>query len=510
MNLFRVAGVAAAVLGMSALAVSTEPMFIGYLDSDMAKVSHVDLAKYTHINIAFGIPDADGSITLPADIPLATTVKAIQDKKVKALLSVGGWTGSKDFSDIVKDTAKSKKFIASMVDVVKTAGLDGIDIDWEYPGKVGNKCNVVDAANDSDNYLVFLGKLKDAFTANFGAGKKLITMAVAVTPFMANDKPMTDVSAFAEHVDFANIMLYDINGVWNDVTGPNAPLDSPADKGGISFKSGIDAWIDAKWPANQLTAGVAFYGRTMVAKGDMSKDPKNQYQPQTKVVTKGDEDDAPWEDKCAGTTSLSGVWKWNKLRKQHVLTAPDTAGAGWTRYWDDVSQTPWLFNTANSNFISYDDPKSLEIKAAYAAQKGLAGMMVWSMKMDSDNELLDAIHTWPGKTTCDNPPCDDTQLIDSSSSEPSTDDSTPTDTSPADDDDDDDGNDGNDDELPDQEPLGDGTCSENGKFTCVDSGNSSEFHVCNFNSKVSMKCAPGTKCYTLGPSIVCAVTDPQT
>ncbi|KAJ2761580.1 hypothetical protein IWQ56_005229, partial [Coemansia nantahalensis] len=101
-------------------------------------------------------------------------------------------------------------------------------------------------------------------------------------------------------------------------------------------------------------------------------------------------------------------------------------------------------------------------------------------------------------------------LIDSSSSEPSTDDSTPTDTSPADDDDDDDGNDGNDDELPDQEPLGDGTCSENGKFTCVDSGNSSEFHVCNFNSKVSMKCAPGTKCYTLGPSIVCAVTDPQT
>ncbi|KAJ2797435.1 hypothetical protein H4R21_004324, partial [Coemansia helicoidea] len=111
MNLFRVAGVAAAVLGMTALAVSTEPMFIGYLDSDMAKVSHVDLAKYTHINIAFGIPDADGSIKPPADFPLDTTVKAIQDKKVKALLSVGGWTGSKDFSDIVKDTAKSKKFI---------------------------------------------------------------------------------------------------------------------------------------------------------------------------------------------------------------------------------------------------------------------------------------------------------------------------------------------------------------------------------------------------------------
>ncbi|KAJ2909235.1 hypothetical protein GGI21_002088 [Coemansia aciculifera] len=216
-------------------------------------------------------------------------------------------------------------------------------------------------------------------------------MAVRVEPFDVNGTPSTDVSAFAKVVDFANIMQYDINGGWNNVTGPNAPLNFETGKGTqLSFVSAIDAWTGAGWPANQLVAGVGFYGRATTASEDMTQDPTNQYQPQSQVVPLGDSDDAPWNDPCAGTTTNSGVWKWTNLRSQGVLTDPSTAAAPWVRQWDSVSQTPWLFNPSTKQFISYDDPQSIKAKMDYASSKGLAGAMVWSMEMDYNGELLTA------------------------------------------------------------------------------------------------------------------------
>ncbi|KAJ1846072.1 hypothetical protein LPJ73_004642, partial [Coemansia sp. RSA 2703] len=98
-------------------------------------------------------------------------------------------------------------------------------------------------------------------------------------------------------VDYANLMQYDINGGWNSDTGPNAPFNFESGKGlQASFVSAIDAWTGAGWPANQLTAGIAFYGRSTIATVDMTKDPNNQYQPQQSVVPLGDSEDAPWYD----------------------------------------------------------------------------------------------------------------------------------------------------------------------------------------------------------------------
>ncbi|KAJ1867863.1 hypothetical protein LPJ57_005827, partial [Coemansia sp. RSA 486] len=143
-----------------------------------------------------------------------------------------------------------------------------------------------------------------------------------------------------------------------------------------------------------LTAGIAFYGRSTIAKQDMTKDPTNQYQPQESVVPLGDSEDAPWYDVCAGSTANSGVWMWKHLRGQGVLSSTSSAAAPWVRQWDPVSQTPWLFNPSTKQFISYDDPESLKIKVDYAASKGLAGTMVWSMDMDYNEELLSVINAF--------------------------------------------------------------------------------------------------------------------
>lgn len=55
------------------------------------------------------------------------------------------------------------------------------------------------------------------------------------------------------------MMTYDINGAWNPQTGPNAPLKTSK---GVSFSSAIDTWTSLGVPANKLTGGLAFYGRS--------------------------------------------------------------------------------------------------------------------------------------------------------------------------------------------------------------------------------------------------------
>lgn len=75
-----------------------------------------------------------------------------------------------------------------------------------------------------------------------------------------------------------------------------------------------------------------------------------------------------------------------------MLTAPETAGSPWVRTWDNVTQTPWLFNPTDKTFISYDDPKSMAIKINYAICQNLGGAMVWSVDEDSSNkELLSVV-----------------------------------------------------------------------------------------------------------------------
>ncbi|KAJ2525367.1 hypothetical protein GGI11_000118 [Coemansia sp. RSA 2049] len=381
---------------------ASEPNIIGYYASwKQAQTVGVDFSKYTHINLSFGVPGQDGSVTFDESLPLTTVIGEIHGNNTKALVSLGGWSDSTYFTKLVSDTTSQNPLVASIVNFVDTNNLDGIDLDWEYPGREGNGCTNPDLANDTPNYLKFVTNLRSAFTTKFGSGKKLITMAVRVQPFDVNSSPSTDVSGFAKSVDFINLMQYDINGAWMETTGPNAPLNFEKGKATqLSFASAIDAWTGAGWPASQINAGLAFYGRATTASEDMTKDPNNQYQAQEKgVLPQADKEDATWPDPCTGISTFSGVWQWKHLRDQGVLTETETAASPWVRTWDDTTMTPWLFNPSTKMFVSYDDPKSLTAKVDYAKSKGLAGSMVWAIYMDYNDELLDTVKSAWGSSS---------------------------------------------------------------------------------------------------------------
>ena len=95
----------------------------------------------------------------------------------------------------------------SILALYQQFGLDGVDLDWEYPGQAGDAGNQV-SAQDAANLLEFLRVLR----ATLPAGA-VITAAAQTAPFAGPDgRPMKNVAPFAEALDWVLLMNYDTWG----------------------------------------------------------------------------------------------------------------------------------------------------------------------------------------------------------------------------------------------------------------------------------------------------------
>ncbi|RKP14573.1 glycoside hydrolase superfamily [Piptocephalis cylindrospora] len=357
--------------------------------------SAIPYSKLTHINYAFALPRQDGSIELQTPELLNQVVSLAHASNVRILLSLGGWTGSRYFSSLVALAESRSRLIQSILSILSTYRLDGIDVDWEYPGREGMVCNQVDRAKDTPNFLLFLTELRKALAQNME-----LTLAVRVQPFDGVDSsggggagPLSDVSAFEPLLTRLNLMAYDINGIWSSTTGPNAPLHGP-----LSGESAVQAWVSAGIPASKLTLGVPFYGRSLTATSDLSSG-TSMSAPHSPVTPQGDPEDALWADPCPGAPSaFGGIWQWRLLRGSTgsggdaapLSVGPTNPSDGWLRFEDRESETPWLYRPKDKRFISYDDPVSLGKKVQWAKSQNLAGIMLWDLHQDN-GELIDAL-----------------------------------------------------------------------------------------------------------------------
>ncbi|KAG9301220.1 hypothetical protein G9A89_012603 [Geosiphon pyriformis] len=356
-------------------------------------VNNLYWSKITHINYAYAVLDDQfaPTISFNSAATLSTLIWYAHNYKVQVLLTIGGWNGSQKFSTLVSNPANRAAFISATIAIIKKYDLDGVDIAWEYPGRKSLKCNIINNATDTSDFLILLQELRAAL----GTGK-LITTAVRPEPFDGPNGPIPNVSDFAKVVDWINIMAYDMSvddnsgQEWIKITGPNAPFQNVPGKGHqLSFTQAATAWLKAGMPASKIVMGVEFIGHSQTALEPMTD---NQFVQRDLEVKKGDSDDALFTDPCPNSTPVfSGIWKWQNLRQQGLLKCSMTAGEGWIRNFDNVTQTPWLYNPATKMYISYDDPQSLFVKINYTKKQEFRGIMIWELTSDNGQELLDFV-----------------------------------------------------------------------------------------------------------------------
>ncbi|GGH12933.1 hypothetical protein GCM10008013_05640 [Paenibacillus segetis] len=338
-------------------------------------------------SIVLGDPMTDGT----ADGGYNQLVKARQLKNtnpnLKLFASVGGWTWSNQFSNTANDPVTRGNFATSAVNFLRQYQFDGIDIDWEYPNSIGVPCasgQTCQRTADKANYILLLQTLRQALdTAGQQDGKHYyITIASSANSSFLADAGGTNnwLSKAAQYLDWINIMTYDYYGPWDATSGIVSPLyNDPANTNGNSqfnINSTVTNYLNKGIPANKITVGEPFYGYGWTG---CNAGPNNNglYQSCTGAATGG---------------SDGSTYDFAYLQSTGILSADSTgkytvAGQGYTRYWNSVTQTPFLYNPTTKIFVTYDDEQSIHLKNEFIKTKGLRGAMFWELNADKNRSL---------------------------------------------------------------------------------------------------------------------------
>ncbi|KAF9057676.1 glycoside hydrolase superfamily [Panaeolus papilionaceus] len=354
--------------------------------------SKIDFERITWVDFAFVVPTEDSVVAFDSDDgpnALKQLVMAAHANGAKVKASIGGWSGSQYFSSAVQDEVNRSTFIASILSLYHDFGLDGIDIDWEYPGQKGMETNKVDNL-DTSNFLLFLKSLRKALPPS-----AKISLAGQTTPFADVDgNPSRDVSEFTDVVDWVLLMNYDVWGSSSN-PGPNAPFYDACGNSTqpeASAVSAILAWMEAGFPACKLVLGLPSYGYAS----------KSRHQ---QLRTRSSKENRVKAVKVVGEEDSDGQVQFRSLIDQGALTRTASnvsnlgdeqclfVGAGGFRtLWDPCSQTPFLTSTESKQIITYDDPLSLSMKATFAKVMELRGVNLFDVHGDTPEwDLVDAI-----------------------------------------------------------------------------------------------------------------------
>lgn len=370
--LVRLSALVLAVWGLTAAPQALiGPAIIGYVfpQSTVIDPARIAADKLTHINYAFAnIRDGrvvEGFARDAENFKVLTGLRSTHSQ-LHILVSVGGWSWSKGFSDAALTPASRRVFVESAIDFVRRHDLDGFDVDWEYPGLRGD--NNPNRPEDRENFTALMAELRAALdTEGKTRGKRLLlTFAAGAFPAFVHHTEMDKVQA---SVDFVNLMTYDFRTGGDKVAGHHANLyDNPADDKKRSANAAVIEFLAAGVPASKLVLGVPFYGRgwTIAETPGASAGLPGLYQP--------------------GVALTGQSLRYGRLATE--LVGRD----GYVRYWDPEAQQPFLWNAGTRAFISYDDPESLRLKTRYVRERGLGGVMFWQYENDSTGALLEALH----------------------------------------------------------------------------------------------------------------------
>lgn len=342
----------------------------GYMPAD------VPLEKLTHLQYAFLNVEEDGTVVDGDSWAESQNLPALrqrideEDLDTKLILSIGGWTFSKYFSNAALNQENRERFASSAIEIMREYDCDGLDVDWEYPGGGGHPDNVV-REGDAHRFTLLLEEVRNQLDAAEAEDGQEYELAFAASADPAKIDRLEH-EEYEQYVDAVSVMAYDFHGSFSEKTGFNAPLyqdwsDPTTDADQLTANFGMQYWADTAIPRHKLNMGAPFYGRGFA---DVPDENDGLHQ--------------PFDGVPSGTWAAGSFDFWDL--NQNYLT--DDA---YERHWHRQSNVPWLYNEEEGVFISYDDADSIGEKAEYVQWNGFGGMMVWELSADKNEVLLDAI-----------------------------------------------------------------------------------------------------------------------
>lgn len=206
------------------LAQGTEKKIVAYVTSWTSVMP--DPFVMTHINYAFGGVGGDGVSVYADNTSRMQQIIRLKSRnpKLKVLLSVGGW-GRGNFSPMAQDDTKRKAFAKACRAFCDKYNLDGIDIDWEFPGN--NSSGETSPSGEKQNFNLLMRDLREAL-----GNELLLTMA------SSSDPGYYDFKGCIQYLDFVNVMTYDMSGPPNHHSSmicKDVALHSPKAEASILF-----------------------------------------------------------------------------------------------------------------------------------------------------------------------------------------------------------------------------------------------------------------------------------
>jgi len=259
------------------------------------------------------------------------------------------------WSVIAASTSLVNTFADHIVELINMYGFDGVDIDWETP-----------LSGEQARFTELMRVVYTKVKAN--NPNHLVTAAIAGGMWQP---PQYNLLQSQQYMDFINMMTYGMtssngyyqNALFKDTTNDHPTFGVGRTLTSCSIEESIAIYHNTySIPYSKIIVGVAFYGMKQIRSFNT-------------------------------TTQTWSAWSADGSVYYAYIVNNYLSSSNYTRFYDASAGVPYIVKNDGTEFISYDDPRSIADKSAYVLENELGGMMFWENGTDTTGTLLLALRT---------------------------------------------------------------------------------------------------------------------
>lgn len=289
-----------------------------------------DPDMFTHLIYSFAeFNDACDGVVIknPEKLQAMADLKK-RNPDLKVILGIGGYK-KEGFSEMAGDKKRRKAFVKDVTHIIDSLGLDGIDLDWEFP--TTEKGGHTASPDDDKNYVLLVKDLRKSL----GKEKQISYFSLPSAAFINHKKMLP-------YVDYVNVSGYNlVTPKEGERLYHQSSLYPSPTTGTWCVKKAIEKHLNLGVPKEKILLGIPFYGRGISP--------------------------FPTYLDCRLFSKYSGNLKPK---------------------WDNQAQAPYYADEKGNLVLGYDDERSIAAKFDFIRLNDLPGVFVWNYDSDFDDHRL--------------------------------------------------------------------------------------------------------------------------